>query len=161
MDSEESLEQLVLLWVVQKPFASLFDSAFLASHPAQIPHSLMNTITNKEPYRSQVVADAKIFLRIPVLHGIGMNIEIRTPIHTIPFRDWQQTICPLKAVIRWSRTMSGDNSEYQDIEIHRVVLEDDQWKIARIWDDKGRKQTMEDIEMIREAIKKRISKNDS
>lgn len=157
MDTEESLEKLVMLWVSQRPFTSLFDSVLIDFHTTEIPQSLMHTITNKEPYRSQVVADARMFLSIPLLFGIGAYIEISKPVDSIPFHDWQQTISPLKAILHWSRTMSGDNSEYHDIEMNRVAFEDDQWKIVRIWDDKGREQTIQAIEMIRDVIKKRTS----
>ena len=156
---EESLKELVMLWVLQRPAArTLFDLASVDFDNTEIPQPLMNTITNKEPYRNQVLADAKILLRIPTGCGIGINVEISKPFEIVPFQDWEQAISPLKAVIHWSLTMSGDNSQSNHTEIDRVAVEDDRWKIASIWSDKEREETIKQIEMIREAVKKRNSK---
>ena len=159
MDIEESLEELVMLWVLQRPVAvTLFDLASVDFDNTEIPQSLMNTITNKEPYRSQVLAYAKILLRIPTMCGMGINVEISKPFEIVPFHDWEQTISPLKAVIHWSLTMSGDNSQYNRAGIDRVAFEDERWKIASILNDKEREETIKQIEMIREVMKKRTSK---
>ena len=159
MEIEESLAELVMLWVMERPVGgTLFDVAAADFDQTEIPPSLLGTITNKEPARSLVLADAKILLRIPTKCGIGINIEISKPFEIVPFDDWEQTISPLKAVIHWSLTMSGDNSEYRRTEINRVVFEDERWKIASILNDQERAETINQIEIIREAMKKRTSK---
>lgn len=144
MDSEESLEELVRSWTLQRPFVGAVAAWNVADvHTTEIPPTLMRTVTNREPYRSHVIADAKLLLNIPFLYGIGTNIEIIKPLVIAPLHDWTQAISPLKAIIHWSLTMSGDNSEGRHFEINRIVFEDDRWKIACMWNDEDRAQTIE------------------
>ena len=149
MSLTESLEELVMLWVVQRPQGIIFNADFENLGSTEIPSPLISTVTSKEPYLSQVLADAKIYLRCPALFGLGRNIELKEPLEVVPFHGWGRTISPLKFRVRWSATMGGDNSEYVDDEINRVAFEGDRWKIVSMWDERTREDTLKFIEWLR------------
>jgi hypothetical protein len=149
MGLEESLEELAMLWIVHLPSGSVVNANFENMESTEIPLPLISTITNKEPYRSQVLADVKIYLRCPAPNGLGRYIEIKRPLDVIPFDEWAQTISPLKFRVHWSVTMSGDNWDYANSEIERVVFEENQWKIASLWNERAREDTMKLIEWLR------------
>ena len=147
MDNHNLLIELVKLWVINRPFGSIFD---IKSSNIDVPKNLLNTITNQEPYRKQVLQDAQIYLSIPIMYGIGMEIKILSSVKTTPFAYWEQTISPLETRVSWSQTMSGDYTDFFDISFDRVVFEKNIWKLASIWDDKTRKETLKQITLLKE-----------
>jgi hypothetical protein len=120
-----------------------------AREPREIPDTLLATITNVEPYRSQAIVDARAYLALPKMVGIGLIYEIVDPVSIAPFDRWDTSISPLTIKLRWSQTMYSGFTDYSQEQLHRVAVEDDQWKIISVWDDALRKESFMFLEQLK------------
>jgi hypothetical protein len=144
MHTNEQLLALITLWMNARPIG------FAGSRePREIPDALLATITNIEPYRSQAIVDARAYLALPKMVGIGLIYEIVEPVSIVPFDRWDTSISPLKIKLLWSRTMDSGFTDYSHEHLHRVALEGDRWKIISVWDDALRKESSMFLEYLR------------
>jgi hypothetical protein len=144
MQSHEQLLALIAAWMDARPIGLSGPQT-----PRDVPDALLATITSVEPYRSETIADARQYLALPRMIGIGLIYEIVEPVATAPFDLWDISISPLTIRLLWSRTMDSGFNELAYEHIHRVALEDQQWKIVSLWDDALRKQSQLFLEQLR------------
>ena len=144
MQSHEQLLALIAAWLDARPIGLSGSRA-----PREVPDALLATITSREPYRSQVIADVRQYLALPRMVGIGLIYEIVEPIASAPFELWDSSISPLTIRLLWSRTMNSGFDEIAYEHVHRVALEDQQWKIVSLWDDALRKESLLFLEQLR------------
>jgi hypothetical protein len=144
MQSNEQLLALIAAWMNARPIGLSGSKA-----PREVPDALLATITSQEPYRSQVIADARQYLALPRMVGIGLIYEIVEPIASAPFEVWDSSISPLTIRLLWSRTMDSRFNEIAYEHMHRLALEDRQWKLVSLWDDALRKESLLFLEQLR------------
>ena len=144
MHSHEQLLALIAAWMGARPLGLAG-----AQGPRDVPEALLATITSVEPYRSQTLADAREYLALPRMVGIGLVYELVEPQAHGPFELWDISISPLTIRLLWSRTMDSGFNELAYEHIHRVALEDQQWKIVSLWDDALRQQSLQYLEQLR------------
>jgi hypothetical protein len=113
---------------------------------------LLATITAVEPYRSQAIDDARWYLAMPKLAGIGLTYQIVDPVSIVRFEGWEASISPLQTLLRWSITMDSGFNDGAYEYLHRVAVEDDQWKIISIWDDALRNESLMFLEQLRKRL---------
>ncbi len=134
------LQALITLWINSgnKEFA-LYRQAIQATEagtpfpPYPIPANLLATLTYREPYRQQAVEQAGQWLYTPWLYGIGMELHLDSNLSPEPFGPWQQTIAPLNFRLEWCRDMGCREIDTASGSIQRVVIEDNQWRIAQFY----------------------------
>jgi len=129
------LQDLIETWMRSKP---LFTPNPFEIVERDVPPHLAASITRYEPYRVQALADARIFLGIPLMAGIGLEFEIPEPIEMVPFAQWAQTISPLRIRLTWMRTMAGDIIDTSESTIARVGREAGEWRIISFFDEADR-----------------------
>lgn len=103
-----------------------------------IPVHLAAALTRHEPYRTQALTDARLFLATPLLAGIGLEFELVSPLEPFPYAHWSETISPLQIRLTWMRTMAGDQIDWAYEGIERVAFEDGEWRIVCFWNDVDR-----------------------
>jgi hypothetical protein len=147
VEDERELAELVLTWVEARPFGRP-----LVADAEVIPQQAQALITTVEPYRRQVLADARRFLAFPKPIGLGLTatlVERPTP---LAFAGWSRSIGPLHARLRWSETMSGDYSDAARETIAHVVWEDGRWLVAQLWDEALRDQAEVSLALVRRIL---------
>jgi hypothetical protein len=144
MPNYQQLLALAKLWLDARPLG------LAGSHgPRTVPDALLATITAVEPYRSQAIDEARTYLATPKLAGIALTYQLAEPISIVRFERWETSISPLKILLRWSLTMDSDFNDAAYEYLHRVAVEDAQWKIVSIWDDTLRKEHLLYIEQLK------------
>jgi hypothetical protein len=148
-DTQE-LTRLVLAWIEARPFGRP-----LASDVEAIPEHLQALITTVEPYRAQVLADARSFLALPKPIGLGLTATLAEPPSPAPFAIWTRSIHQLHLHLTWSETMSAGFTDSADETIDRVAWEDGRWVIVQIWDAAQRNQAEVGLTQIRQYFRAR------
>jgi hypothetical protein len=120
-----------------------------------IPDHLQALITTAEPYRAQVLADARCFLAIPKPLGLGLTATLVDPPLPTPFAIWARSIHSLHLHLTWSETMSAGFTDSADETIDRVAWEDGRWVIVQIWDAALRNQAEAGLAQIRQFFQAR------
>jgi hypothetical protein len=143
MHVHEQLLAMITTWMNARPLGLAGPHA-----PREIPADLLATITSAEPYRTQVIADAREYLALPRMVGVGLIYELVEPLDGEPFEQWDTTISPLTIRLLWSRTMDSGFNEQAYEYVHRVGLEAGQWKIVSLWDATLRKQSLQFLELL-------------
>src|SRR5262245_48319125 len=144
MPSQDQLLALSALWLDARPmvFAGSYE-------PRDVPDALLATITATEPYRSQAIDDARYYLAMPKLAGIGLTYQIVEPISIVRFEGWESSVSPLQILLLWSQAMESGFNDAAYEYLQRVAVEDDQWKIVSIWDDASRKESLMFLERLK------------
>jgi hypothetical protein len=148
-DTQE-LTRLVFAWIEARPFGRP-----LASDVEAIPEHLQTLITTVEPYRAQVLADARSFLALPKPLGLGLTATLVEPPSPAPFAIWTRSIHPLHLHLTWSETMSAGFTDSADETIDRVAWEDGRWVIVQIWDAAQRNQAEVGLTQFRQYFRAR------
>ena len=144
MHSHEHLLALIELWMEARPIG------LAGNHePRAVSEALLATITTREPYRSQAIADAREYLAMPKLVGIGLIYEIVDPVAIVPFDMWDSSISRLTIKLLWSRTMDSGFTDYAYDQLDRVAVEDNRWKNVSVWDEASRKESLMFLEQLR------------
>lgn len=118
-------------------------SSAFPSEVQDVPTRLQATITSTEPYRSQALADARLFLILPKPIGFGLTPVLRGAPTIVPFDCWREKISLLRLKLRWSERMDDDFSDSADETLHRVGREDGRWIIVQLWDEALRQRSRE------------------
>jgi hypothetical protein len=160
MDPIDSLKDLALLWACS---CDPIPGGLLQWTPDKfaatvICDSIVDSITACEPFRAQVLADAKFFLRGP-LPGIGAHVEIRGGLPFMSYQHWERAISPFLFTVHWSWTMRASTDDWDkfDYELDRVVFEDGRWRVASIYNDERREKNMSDLRTIWAKLERRSS----
>lgn len=150
MEDQHTLETelcaLVWEWFTRRPMSAKISPSFAT--PVEVPDDLLAGITSVEPYRSRVVEDARQYLAIPHMTGIGLTIGAENPTEA-PFGEWERAVSPFTFWARWYLHMDGRGVESREEEWDLVVFEDGRWKIASLWTDATRDRTRGEMDMIR------------
>jgi hypothetical protein len=104
----------------------------------EVPASLGATITHHEPYRSQALQDALLWLQLPLIVGIGLEAIPVEPFVIRAEEHWEEAVSPLFVRLCWSRTMAGDEIDWTSDGIHCVAREAGQWRIVGLFSDAER-----------------------
>src|SRR4051812_37087300 len=147
VEDERELAALILAWVEARPFGCP-----LAADAEVIPQQVQALITTVEPYRRQVVTDARRFLAFPKPIGLGLTATLVERPTALAFAGWSRSIRPLHAQLRWSETMSGDYSDTAYETIAHVVWEDGRWLVAQCWDEALRDQAEASLALARRIL---------
>jgi hypothetical protein len=147
---QRELTELVLTWVEARPFGRP-----LVADAEVIPQLVQALITTVEPYRRQVLADARRFLAFPKPIGLGLAATLVEQPTPLAFAGWSRSIRPLHARLRWSETMSGDYTDSAHETIARVVWEDGRWLVAQLWDVALRDQAAASLVLARRILQTR------
>ena len=150
MDTTAALTALVQEWLEQRPMS--VDIRTYSFEPVDIPDVLSPTITDVEPYRSQVIDDARQWLAFPIFRGLAVEYGVED-FEIVRADAWESTISPLRFWASWASVMSAMDPAY-DVEYHRerwerVVHEDGRWKIAVFWSDEDRDRAREEVAKIK------------
>lgn len=129
------IQDLIETWMRAKPLSMPNPFEIVER---DVPPHLAASITRHEPRRTQALADARIFLGIPLMAGIGLEFEIPEPIEMVPFGQWAQTVSPLRIRLTWMRTMAGDIIDSSQTTIACVGREDGEWRIISFFDEADR-----------------------
>lgn len=135
-----TLERAELIELVQQWICARVEGA-----EQTVPESLEATVTRRKPWRAATLDDARYFLALPRLYGIGMQILIRTELFSAPFADWPASVAPLDFRVEWKRDMPGTAFDSFDGSFARVGLEDGCWRLVTIWEEPEREQNRESI----------------
>lgn len=155
---EAQLIALLTLWIEARPFG--LPSMTVAGGTRNIPPSLLSTITVVEPYRGQVLHDAHYFLSFPKPVGLGLTCEISEPGIAAPFEGWHVSISPVRVKLLWSDTFSDANfTGFAYETFQRVALEDDQWKVVRLWDAETLQAYLRSMEQFAQFLKQQRARN--
>ena len=153
MNDTELLQELVLAWTLAAPVGP----RDIADEVPTIPAGLLTTVTTREPFRTQVLADVGIYLNCPSMTGIGLICQIAEPLAIVAGEGWEKTIQPLRFKLAWSGSMGGDHDEYKAYTgtFQRVAWEGDGWKVVGLWNQTDRSSTLEVIEFFKKAYPRR------
>ena len=91
-----------------------------------------STITNVEPFRSQALSDAELYLQMPVLTGIGATLRMLPLPRAVAFESWPVTFAPFDFQVRWSRTMSDGFNEHVAFSLARVAVSDFEARVVAV-----------------------------
>ncbi len=128
-----ALQRLADRWIRARPIVGP-----LLFVPRDVPAELLDVITQCQPHREQALADARIWLGMPTMTGIGLQVDVVEPIHIAPFDDWGESISPFPMKLRWSRTMDAGFTDESTAVIERIAYEDGQWRIISFFNDADR-----------------------
>ncbi len=159
MRGMEHLESLIAL--IQR-LQSLHPIGGLPKGPirqAELSPDFRSLVTSREPWRSQVLAEARWHFAFPRLTGIGMEVRLSAPLVPSAFEDWALSISPVEAELTWSRDMSGQSSDRCTYEIQRIAWEDDAWKVVELWSPRARKSNLAFIEMLNGKGSQEVASN--
>jgi hypothetical protein len=133
---DPALLDLLQQWFWARPIGIPWEPA---SHfITEVPASLAATITYHEPYRSQALQDALLWLQLPVLVGFGLEAIPVEPFVIRAVDHWKEAVSPLAVRLEWSLTMAGDEIDWTSDAIHCVTREAGQWRIVSLFSDAGR-----------------------
>src|SRR5262245_34630334 len=124
------LSNLARLWVSSFPKHWADESEVVA-----VPETILNRLTSQEPYRSRAIKDIQLLMRLPLLHGIGLEVRLIEPFEVAPFGGWAQSIGGLGIDVNWARDMSGRETEGLQLRLERVAIEADVWHIIEVMND--------------------------
>lgn len=151
-DLREIMAALVLRWVQrQREGVFSFARAHELAEPVPIPPELLSTITKHEPYRTQALADAGLWLAMVKPFGLGLEVRVdaRPTVRAEP--PWQQVVTPLPfrttvadRMDPWSQQVSETPDEWD-----RVAYEDGEWKVVAIWSDARRQEHAKQVGQLR------------
>lgn len=145
IEHEPQLLALVMAWIEARPFGRP-----PSSDVTEIPATLQASITTREPYRSQAMADACLFLTLPKPIGVGLTARLIEPVVIVPSSPWPLAIQPLHVRLRWSEMMSGDFSDDADEQLALVAQEQGRWVIVQFYDAALRQQYREQLRVFRQ-----------
>ncbi len=150
-ETRAALTDLIAAWHHHRPQTSLLQADFT---PVEVPAVLRETITRREPYRRQALADAAVYLTLPYLAGIGLEFtpEVRA---MRPFERWPISIAPFNFRLSWTLHLDGREPDLRRDAWARVVLEEGRWKIAAFWDDDARRKVADEITRVQAYLARR------
>jgi len=110
--------------------------------PSAPPPALVATITARSPHRERVLADAALWSRLgrPAAAAPDAAELLLPPPPVQAWEGWARSLCPLVLRVEWPRTIAGLEVDFFNFGIHRVVVEDGEWRVAALYDDRGRRQ---------------------
>lgn len=133
---DPALLDLLRQWFWSRPIGLPWEPA---SHfITEVPASLAATLTYHEPYRSQALLDALLWVQLPLLVGIGLDAIPVEPFVIRVVDHWEEAVSPLGVRLCWSRTMAGDDIDWTSDAIHCVAREAGQWRIVSLFSDTAR-----------------------
>ncbi|MDZ4720230.1 MAG: hypothetical protein SH847_17390 [Roseiflexaceae bacterium] len=147
---EPELLALVMAWIEARPFGLPH-----SNDRTDIPEHLAATITSAEPYRSQALTDACLFLTLPKPIGLGLTAALPDLPTPAPFEPWAYSISPLTIRLVWSETMSAGFTDSATEMLQRVAYEQNRWVIVQFWDEATRRQNREQITHYRQFTQNR------
>lgn len=133
---DPALLALLQPWFCTRPVGAFWD--FTPQPIREVPARLVATITHNEPYRSQALQDAVLWLQLPLLVGIGLEAIPVEPFVIRAVEHWKEVVSPLAVRLEWSRTMAGDEIDWTSDGIHCVAREAGQWRMVSLFSDAGR-----------------------
>lgn len=120
------------------------------SDPFELPARLLQRITAREPERAQALADARLWLSVPVLYGIGLTVAIREPLDVARFAGWERSIANVAVDVTWCHDMSCQETEGLQIHLHRLAFEDGGWRVVQLLDERSRAELAAQIALFRQ-----------
>lgn len=136
MKVNSDLCDLLQQWFWARPVGPPWN--FVPQPVTTVPASLVATITHHEPYHSQVLQDALLWLQLPLLVGIGLEAIPVEPLAIRAIEQWEEAISPVPVYLSWSRTMAGDEVDWSSNSVHWVAKEAGQWRIVCLFSDEDR-----------------------
>jgi len=129
---------LVSAWCSARPF-SVSDEGARRGSP-EIPTKLATTLTLREPWRTQLLEDATLWLSVPQPVALGIEIDVWAAEPSTAFEGWSASMGPLEIRSEGRDRMDAWQAEpvVQFLRWQRVVLEDGEWKLAKLLDDRDR-----------------------
>ena len=146
----DDLTQFAWVWATAR-LGSLSQAQF---DQAAVPEALQEWITSYEPFRTQALADVKLWLGIPVLTGIGLDVGVVEPYAVEADIHWPVMIANLTIDVSWSLDMTGRQREGFQFELKRVGLENHRWRVIEFWDEPERAEYLRQM-MLLEAFVRR------
>jgi hypothetical protein len=132
-----ALQRLAEQWIRARPIMGP-----LPFVPRDVPAELVGAITQRRPYRTQALADARIWLGMPTMTGIGLQVAVVEPVRIAPFEDWAESISPFPIKLRWSRTMDAGFTDEGTAVLHRIAFEDGQWRVVTFFNNTDRDELL-------------------
>jgi hypothetical protein len=140
---DPALLAILQTWFWSRPIDASLD--FTPQPIQSIPAQLEATITHYEPYRSQALQDALLWLQLPLAVSIGLETIPIEPFEIRAIEHWQEAVSPLDLRLEWSVSMAGDEIDWTTDSIHCVAREAGQWRIVALFGDTQRVKVQEII----------------
>ncbi|MEZ4868412.1 MAG: hypothetical protein R3C14_44195 [Caldilineaceae bacterium] len=122
---------------------------------AVVPDAIVARVTVHEPYRTQALADAKLWMGIPMLFGIGLEVTVLEPLVVEHFDRWLKSIYGVRINVNWAYDMSGQQTEGFKTRLARVGFEDGGWRIIQVMEDAERTAMRAQMQLVTQWLRLR------
>jgi hypothetical protein len=147
----DDLSRFAWAWATAR-HGSLSDAKF---GQAPVPEVLRERITAREPFRTQALDDTRLWLGMPVLTGIGLDVVAIEPLTLEAGEHWPATIADLTIDVSWSHDMTGRQREEFQFVLRRIGWEEGAWRLIELWDDPARAEHIRQMRLLEEFLRRK------